>query len=159
MPTPIERAVNFRTADLEANRMGHLSERQRTLARRGAITSLAGPGIIAIASAAAFTFARGFPPPPLNAVVALISLVGFGAVGVVSAVALWRVYQADRVAYAEGPLQVEGVKPIIGRGYGVMVGQTRLASRAPLAGLVEEGSHWRVYYTPSNRVIVSMEDR
>ena len=150
--------VNFTQKDLAANREGHLSEAQRARARRGAITSLLGPGLIGLVGAVGILVARGFPPPTINLIVAAVVLFGFGAVAVVSASALWTVYRNNRVEQAAGDIQAKGAKPMLGRGtYGLMVGDEHFGTRMPLADVVEEGSQWRVYYTPSNRLVVSME--
>lgn len=146
-------AFGLEPTDLEANRRGVLSERQKRTIRSSGVFGLGAAAVVGLGLGAILLFVANQPLQPVQWI---LSLLFFLAVGVASIVTLWKgraSARAGRVECLTGPIQVRLI-PRQGWRLDVAGRTFRLPVRF---WKVQTNGTYRVYIAPIIDRIVAME--
>ena len=144
---------NFDSDDLYSNREGRLSKNQQHRLRRIARNSLVGFLFIGVFFTALFILASDAPINDLPVIPVLFILSICIAIGFYLSWISSRAYRHGIVKSAIGKKSFE----LIGRFTVLRIGNERFLTRVDAVRVLEENVEYRIYFTPADRSILSIE--
>jgi hypothetical protein len=147
------RAFRLGPADLEANRAGVLSGRQRSQLRRGVVVNMGAAALLLLGLVALVYFLAARPVSPLRYALMAAMAVGIGGLGAGAVRGRLSAIRAGVVECLAGPVRLT----LRGRA-GSWVGIDNRSFPLPVGFWhLGGGRAYRVYVAPAAKVIVAME--
>ena len=145
--------LEFSDEDLQSNQNGKLSYKQRRLIKKNAITSTISFFAAGLAISVLFLLVAKRPLSVNTVEISATIFSLFVLIGLILFFIQYRDYRNGKVKSHIGELNIVPNR----YSYFLVIGQVKLPLIYDLRGLIEESTIYKVYYTPNEKKILSLE--